>query len=206
MEYCDEICQQVPAGWEVKNLYGLADFINGLACQKYRPQHEEDFLPVIKIAEMHEGITPATEKVSVNIPENRKIKDGDILFSWSATLETMFWYGGNAALNQHIFKVVPKEKCYFYTYMHLNAYINNLRRIAESRKTTMGHITTDHLKQARIVIPPKSLMEKYDATVASLFEQIKMNNAENRYLMNTEKKLCPLILNGQVSYKPCIKK
>ena len=53
----------------------------------------------------------------------------------------MYWFGGNGGLNQHIFKVVPKG--YFsneYVYEQLSAYIINFVKMAEARKTTMGHI------------------------------------------------------------------
>ena len=89
----DLLEMEVPVGWELGNLYDIADFINGLACQKYRPISDDKKLPVIKIKEMHDGITEATEFVREDIPDKNKLDDGDILFSWSATLETMLWTG-----------------------------------------------------------------------------------------------------------------
>ena len=201
MIWNEELEEYIPDGWEVGNLYKIADFINGLACQKYRPKEGEESLPVIKITEMHEGITNETERVSLNIPEKHKIYDGDILFSWSATLETMFWYGGAGGLNQHIFKVVPKHGHKYYVYMHLNAYISNLARIAESRKTTMGHITTSHLEQSKVAIPPESLMKLYDEKVEEIFNLIKQNNQENISLEHLEQFLLPLITNGQIELR-----
>lgn len=203
MIWNDEIENYIPnrKGWKVGNLYDIADFINGLACQKYRPKDGEDELPVIKITEMHEGITETTETVSVNIPEKYKIQNGDILFSWSASLETMLWYGGEGGLNQHIFKVIPKQGYKYYVYMHLNAYIRNLVKIAESRKTTMGHITTSHLKQSKIVIPPMDLMQKYDEAVEKIFTLILKNSEENIELKSIEKYLLPIAMNGQLTIK-----
>ena len=83
---------------------------------------------------MLDGITSETEQVSENIPSRHKIFDGDILFSWSATLEVMYWYGGSGGLNQHIFKVNPKS--YFskeYVYEQLSSYIVNFVKMAEAR-------------------------------------------------------------------------
>ena len=145
MIWNDQLKREIPKGWEVGNLCDIANFTNGLACQKYRPKDGESSLPVIKIKEMHEGITNDTERVSANIPTKNKISDGDILFSWSATLEVMYWFGGDGGLNQHIFKVLPAA--YFtkeYVFHQLSAYVINFVKMAEARKTTMGHITTDH--------------------------------------------------------------
>ena len=144
MVWNDQLKRDIPKGWEVGNLYSIADPINELACQKHRPRDGEVSLPVVKIKEMHEGITADTELVSANIPDKNKIFDGDILFSWSATLEVMYWFGGDAGLNQHIFKVIPingysKE----YVYHQFSSYVINFVKMAEARKTTMGHITSD---------------------------------------------------------------
>ena len=75
------------------------------------------------------------------------------LFSWSASLEVQIWTGGKGALNQHIFKVIsdnyPKS---FYFYQLVN-YLQHFKMMAENCKTTMGHITQEHLKQSRIAVP-----------------------------------------------------
>lgn len=196
-----ELKKEIPVGWGVGNLYDIAEFTNGLACQKYRPVDQNRKLPVIKITEMHEGITDSTEYVRDDIPDKNIVSDGDILFSWSATLETMIWTGGKGGLNQHIFKVMPKEYEKYYVYMQLSAYIINFVHMAEARKTTMGHITTDHLKQSRIAIPPKKIAETYNEKVQGIFDKIVCNNRQNRELTLFRDFLLPLLMNGQVGFK-----
>lgn len=201
MVWNEELKKEIPVGWRVGNLYDIAEFINGLACQKYRPVDQNRQLPVIKITEMHEGITNSTEYVRDDISEKNIINDGDILFSWSATLETMIWAGGKGGLNQHIFKVVPKEYAKYYVYMQLSAYIINFVNMADARKTTMGHITTEHLKQSRIAIPPKKMTEAYNEKVQVIFDKIVSNNRQNRELVSFRDFLLPLLMNGQVGFK-----
>ena len=67
-----------PCGWKFGNLYDISEFINGLACQKYRPMEDEASLPVIKIKEMHDGISSDTERVKATIPEKNIVNTGDI--------------------------------------------------------------------------------------------------------------------------------
>ena len=200
MVWCEELNREIPEGWKVGNLYDIADFINGLACQKFRPISPANKLPVVKIGEMHSGITDQTEYVRDDIPEKHIINDGDILFSWSATLETILWTGGKAGLNQHIFKVNPKGFAKYYVFMQLSAYIINFIRMAEARKTTMGHITTDHLKQSRIALPPKYIAQQYSNTVATMFQMVIKNNEQNRELASLRDFLLPLLMNGQVTF------
>ena len=190
----------IPEGWECKNLLDIAIFTNGLACQKYRPTTEAK-LPVIKIREMHDGFTTDTEWVKADIPDSVKIFNGDVLFSWSASLEVMLWCFGEGGLNQHIFKVTGKNgfpRSYYY--YQLKDYVNVFKAIAEARKTTMGHITQDHLQQSTIAVPPTTelpiLLEK---KIAPLFEQIITLQEENAHLVKLRDELLPLLMNGQVS-------
>lgn len=201
MVWNEELKREIPEGWKVGNLYDIAEFINGLACQKYRPINQDRKIPVIKIKEMHEGISDNTEFVREDIPEKNIVNDGDILFSWSATLETMIWTGGKGGLNQHIFKIIPKEYAKYYVYMQLSAYIINFVHMAEARKTTMGHITTDHLKQSRIALPTKKITDMYDEKVQGIFNKMICNSRQNRELILLRDFLLPLLMNGQVGFK-----
>lgn len=197
--WCNELNRAIPCDWKYSNLYEIADFINGLACQKHRPKCCELSLPVIKIKEMHDGITEHTERATANVPEDYIIHSGDILFSWSATLEVMYWFNTKGVLNQHIFKVVPKEwYLQDYAYRQISQYIRIFKKIAESRKTTMGHITTDHLVQSKIVIPPASVLIEYSKRVSPLLHQIRIISYQLQKLKNIKQNLLPLLMNGQV--------
>ena len=153
MVWNEELKREIPVGWEVGTLLDIADFVNGLACQKFRPNENEDSYRVIKIREMGTGFTENSEFVSTNIPDKVIIHNGDILFSWSATLDVKIWTGGTGALNQHIFKITSNDFPKSYYYFELLNYLQHFKMQAELRKTTMGHITQDHLKQSRITIP-----------------------------------------------------
>jgi type I restriction enzyme S subunit len=199
MVWNKELKREIPDGWGYGNLCDIAEYVNGLACQKFRPKVGENCLPVIKIREMHSGISKDTELVSTNIPNKYKINSGDILFSWSATLEIHYWCEGNAVLNQHIFKVIPtnfysKE----YVYHQLATYIINFIKIADSRKTTMGHITKDHLFQSQIVLPPQNIIGDFDVIVQPLRNKIITYKQENQKLTEIRDTLLPLLMNGQV--------
>ena len=198
MVLCQELGREVPKGWKVGNLYDIADYINGLACQNFRPAEGEASLPVIKIKEMHEGISAETECVSANIPAKNVIEDGDILFSWSATLEAMYWTGGKGGLNQHIFKVEPKDGFPSeFVFYQLSAYIVNFVKVAEARKTTMGHITSDHMQQSRIVLPPFDILCHFHNTVAAQHAMIIKYRKENHELTGLRDWLLPMLMNGQ---------
>ena len=197
--YNKTLNRNIPADWEIDNLYRIADFTNGLACQKYRPITEKERLPVIKIREMHDGVTADTEFVKSDIPEKVIVNPGDLLFSWSASLEVMMWNGVKGGLNQHIFKVTPKEYfSLYYVYFQLKDYIGNFKRMAEARKTTMGHITTDHLNQSRIAIPDEETMKRFSSQITPLFKKQLVNSQQIEALTTQRNTLLPLLMNGQI--------
>ena len=197
-----QLKREVPEGWDVGNLYDLAIFENGLACQRFRPEKDEMGLPVIKIREMHEGINSNTEFVSCSIPQKHRITDGNLLFSWSASLETMIWCGGEGGLNQHIFKVIPKENYSIeYVYRQLSAYLANFKKMAEARKTTMGHITSNHLTQSRVVLPPVPILRDFNSLLSSIFDQSIVLQQQTKSLIQQRDELLPLLMNGQVVVK-----
>ena len=202
MVWNEALKREVPEGWVIGCLYDIANFENGLACQRFRPKDGETSLPVIKIREMHDGINSDTERVSTNIPAKHRIKDGDLLFSWSASLETMIWCGGEGGLNQHIFKVTPLgEYSVEYVYRQLVSYIATFAKMAEARKTTMGHITADHIKQSRIVLPSKSTLMHFATSTKTILERRLILRKEVRELIEQRDTLLPLLMNGQVVAK-----
>lgn len=197
----EKLKRDIPDGWHCGNLFEIATFTNGLACQKYRPEEGEKPLPVIKIREMHDGFTSDTEYVSPNIPEAVRVYNGDILFSWSASLEVMLWCFGKGGLNQHIFKVTSANKFpkSFYFFQLLD-YVSVFKKMAEARKTTMGHITQDHLQQSTIAIPDDiSIANKLDGIISPIFAQIVKLQEEITHLTQQRNELLPLLMNGQVT-------
>ena len=200
MVFDETLKREIPKGWEVKSLWKVAKYFNGLALQKYRPENEfDDFLPVIKIREMNEGVSLNTERAKTNIPKEAIIDDGDILFSWSATLEIKIWSQGKGALNQHIFKVTSSEYPKYFFYFELLNYLKHFKMIADLRKTTMGHITQDHLKQAYICIPSQLLLEKMERIVTPIFQKMLITQKQNHQLTQLRDFLLPMLMNGQVS-------
>ena len=199
MVWNEELKREIPdfEGWSVGTLLDIADYANGLPCQKFRPTGDE-FLRVIKIREMNEGFTSNSELVRPNIPEKAIIENGDVLFSWSASLEVKIWTGGKGALNQHIFKVTSNDYPKSFYYYQLLNYLQHFKMMAENRKTTMGHITQEHLQQSRIAIPPKDLTLELEKIISPIFSKKMNNEIENQKLTELRDWLLPMLMNGQV--------
>ena len=188
----------LPKGWRKESIDKNINYLNGLALQKYPVEDGEDYLPVIKIRELRQGVTSATDKANFSVPENYIIKNGDILFSWSGSLDIAIWNYGTGALNQHLFKVssntYPKWFYYFWTKHFLPIY----RNIAASKATTMGHIQRRHLTESLINVPDEKILKKADEVIKPLFDRLLNNAVQCSDLAEIRNNLLSKLLNGNI--------
>ena len=187
-----------PEGWEEKPLDEVADFLNGLALQKFPGEGEADSLPVIKIAELRNGITANSNRASRKVPSQYVIKDGDFLFSWSGSLLAKFWTGGEGALNQHLFKVTSDRYPAWFFSEWVQHHLEEFQIIAASKATTMGHIQRGHLKAAMTICPPDNTITRLGEAVAPLIHRIVRNELESRTLAQTRDLLLPRLMSGEL--------
>ena len=187
-----------PEGWEEKPLDEIADFLNGLALQKFPGEGEADSLPVIKIAELRNGITEKSNRASRKVPPQYVIQDGDFLFSWSGSLLAKFWSGGEGALNQHLFKVTSNRYPTWFFSEWVQHHLEEFQIIAASKATTMGHIQRGHLKAAKTICPPDRVIEQMGLVVAPMVEQIIHHDLESRTLAQTRDLLLPRLMSGEL--------
>jgi type I restriction enzyme S subunit len=190
----------IPEGWVTKPLDSIADFLNGLALQKF-PPGDEGSMPVIKIADLRRGNTESSERAGLDVPGDYVIENGTVLFSWSGTLEVAVWTGGCGALNQHIFKVSSKEyPKWFYLYW-LKEHLPSFRAIAADKATTMGHIQRRHMTQALVEVPSSDVLQVMDRKMAPLLEKQIQNSLESRTLAALRDALLPKLLSGEIRVK-----
>lgn len=187
---------EVPQGWEMRPLDSVAHYLNGLALQKFPAESDDEFLPVIKIAQLRAGNTNGADRASTRIAPEYIINDGDVLFSWSGSLEVEVWNGGQGALNQHLFKVTSSEVPKWFYFFATRHHLPDFRSIAAGKATTMGHIQRKHLTQAHIAVAPSGIMEQLDAIAAPVFEQMLGMAQQSHTLAALRDTLLPQLLSG----------
>ena len=190
----------IPEGWKVDSLSSVADYINGLAMQKYRPIEGEAGLPVLKIKELGQGNTDdSSELCSPSlIGEKYIIDDGDIIFSWSGTLMVKVWCGGKCGLNQHLFVVKPKDYPHWFAYQWTKRHLDNFIHIAKDKAVTMGHIKRGELDKAKVVVPDGTSMATIDSMMKPLHSQIIANRIGSRRLASLRDTLLPRLMSGEI--------
>jgi len=140
----------LPDGWATIKVGDVAIYTNGRA---FKP---EDWmrkgLPIIRIQNLND--TNINYNRTTAIYEAKYlIHNGDLLFAWASSLGTYIWNGGNAWLNQHIFKVEPYpfvEKQYLYYVF--KAMI--VEFYTQSHGSGMVHITKRQFENIKLLLPP----------------------------------------------------
>ena len=185
--------------WKQASLIDIADYLNGLAMQKYRQKDDEIGIPVLKIKELRQGCCDDnSELCSPNIKSEYIIHDGDVIFSWSGSLLVDFWCGGICGLNQHLFKVTSRkyEKWFYYAWTkhHLDRFIS----VAADKATTMGHIKRDELAKAEVFIPNESDYSRIGALLQPIYDLIISNRIENKKLALLRDTLLLKLMSGEL--------
>ena len=175
----------------------IARFLNGLALQKYPPK-EGRSLPVIKIAQLRAGNVDGADMASAELEPDYMVHDGDVLFSWSGSLECVLWAGGKGALNQHLFNVTSAQYPKWLYYIWIHHHLEDFRHIAAGKATTMGHIQRHHLSDAKVVLPPSRLLAAIDLQISPLIEGLWRRRVQSRTLAALCDTLLPKLISGEL--------
>ncbi len=184
--------------WEEKSLDKIADYLNGLACQKYPPKNEIDKLPVLKIKELRNGFTKNSDWSNSEVEDKYIVELGDIIFSWSGSLLLKIWDGQKCVLNQHLFKITSKQYPKWFYYFWTKYYMEKFVGIADSKATTMGHIKREDLSNSVVLLSSKNELSKMNKLINPHFEKIISNLKSISKLEKLRNTLLPKLMNGNV--------
>ena len=190
---------KMPEGWKEVALSEIADYVNGLAMQKYRPKQGEDALLVLKIKELRQGYCDeSSEECTANISTKYVVDDGDVVFSWSGSLLVDFWCGGKVGLNQHLFKVVSDKYSKWFVYSWTKFHLASFIKIAADKATTMGHITREHLEDAKVFVPSDFQLKALGEIISPMYDKVIASRIQSRALAELRDALLPRLMSGEI--------
>lgn len=189
----------MPEDWKTSNLLGIADYLNGLAMQKFRPSEDEEAIPVLKIKELRQGSTDSNSDLcSLNIKPEYIVQDGEVIFSWSGSLLVDFWCGGICGLNQHLFKVTSANYDKWFYYAWTKHHLSRFIALAAAMATTMGHIKRTELEKAVVSIPSQKDYKHIGSLLGPIYDFIIYNRIENARLSSLRDELLPKLMSGEL--------
>ncbi len=187
--------------WEERPLSKIANFLNGLACQKYPPKNAIDKLPVLKIKELSSGISESSDWASSDIKSEYIVENGDVIFAWSASLMVKVWNGEKCILNQHLFKVTSTEFPKWFYLMWCKHHLGEFISISSSHATTMGHIKRGDLDKAMVLVPNTDELEIMSSKMTPILNKQITNQKQIRTLETLRDTLLPKLMSGEVRVK-----
>jgi type I restriction enzyme S subunit len=132
-------------------LTAVARFVNGRAFTK---DANGSGRPILRIKELNGGVSESTLWTDLEVDLENVAQPGDLLFSWSGSLDVYRWGGPEALINQHIFKVIPMpEYPVWLAESWVRLHLPEFQAIAAGKATTMGHIQRRHLEEALVPAP-----------------------------------------------------
>jgi len=160
--------QQLQKGWKKTTLGEIATYVNGRA---FKPiEWSKTGTPIVRIQNLN---NPNAEYNYYDgyIEEKYHIENGDLLFAWSASLGAYIWKGKSAFLNQHIFKVLPKENVdKTFIYYLLDKVTSEL--YAKAHGSGMVHVTKGKFEATSVNIPSLETQQAIVNKIESLFDEI----------------------------------
>ncbi len=177
--------QTLPNGWEWISIGETGEYINGYA---FKPSHRElGGLPIVRIQNLTDE-SKSLNTTTIEVPSDYKIDTGDMLMSWSATLDVFVWRRGPALVNQHIFKVVPEERVMLKSLLFywLKQAIQQLQKTEHLHGSTMMHINRGPFMAHRVPLPPAAEQTRIVAKLEELLSDLDVGVAE---LKAAQKKL-----------------
>lgn len=196
---------EVPEGWEALPLYDTAEYVNGAAFKARDFSSDNSGLPIVKIAELKQGISSTTKFTTGDFKGKYRIDSGDVLYSWSGSPETSLevfrWFGGEGWLNQHIFKLnFDGSQNIHFAYFLLKQIKPLLVSTAKQKQTTgLGHVTVADMKRIRVPCPDKDLLKAFSRLVSPIYDRGSEAIKESVTLANLRDSLLPKLLSGELS-------
>jgi len=195
---------EIPEGWRELPLYETAEYVNGAAFKSKDFSEDGSGLPIIKIAELKQGVYSGTKFTHSEVKQKYFVTDNDVLYSWSGSPETSLevfkWFGGDGWLNQHIFKLnfETSEQKYF-TYYLLKHMKPVLIATAKQKQTTgLGHVTVADMKRIKVPFPSDKVLSEFKRIVSEMYDECSFLEKENISLSNARDILLPKLLSGEL--------
>ncbi|MTI86592.1 MAG: type I restriction endonuclease subunit S [Balneolaceae bacterium] len=160
--------------WKKKQLGEVAEYVNGRA---FKPKEwKKSGLPIIRIQNLNDETAPYNYSDEKH-KDKYLVKNGDLLFAWSASLGAYIWKGGDAWLNQHIFRVDHDESINKkYLYYCLTNVVEEL--YAKTHGSGMVHVTKGKFEETEVPVPSIEEQNRIVEKIEELFSELD-NGVEN---------------------------
>ena len=186
----------IPEGWEVNDVYSVADVIYGapFASKKFNSDHIGK--PLVRIRDL-KSEDPDVYTPEVH-PKGYLIQPGDIVVGMDGEFRAYLWGGEEAWLNQRVCVFKPKAG---FSAVYVRCSIIPCLAAVESSETatTVIHLGKNDIDRFRVAIPKSRVMEAFGSVVDPIYSQLVSLKQSSRTLATLRDTLLPKLLSGELS-------
>ena len=194
MVYNQELKREIPEGWEVENLFNVAEVQYGYPFSTDYFNSTGEGVPVIRIRDIlgNDITNYSTEEVE----DKYKINVGDVLIGMDGNFHMNYWIKEDCYLNQRVVKVNSDKLPNMVLKYQIEPFIK-LREKSVSR-TTVGHLSDKDLKAINVILPKEKYLSPIFERFENILKNIIINQQQNQELTQLRDWLLPMLMNGQV--------
>lgn len=195
---------KIPEGWRVGKLSELGEIVGGATPSKA----EESYYTSKGIAwltpkDLSNKLLKFTSRGEIDITQEgynscsaKLMPKGSVLFSSRAPIGYITIAKNDICTNQGFKSVVPKYAGTAYIYYLLKV---NTKRIENmSTGTTFKEASGSLMKSLTVIIPPKSILDEYEASIAEIFKEQEIIEQESLRLSALRDTLLPKLMSGEI--------
>ena len=190
----DSALGPIPEGWEIKNLFDIADVGFGFSF-KSKPFAALGPYPVVRIRDVLAGTTKTFTDEEAE--DRYRVKDGDVLIGMDGDFHLAQWTGGEAWLNQRVARLRPHESL---SARHLLLAIEEPVKQWNSAisGTTVAHLGKRHLEQVEVLVPAPDVLTMASEVLDSIANQERLLVQSSRQLSAARDLLLPRLVTGRI--------
>ena len=194
----------IPEGWRVGTLGELGDIVGGATPSKAEDSYYTNKgIAWLTPKDLSNKLLKFTSRGEIDITQEgynncsaKLMPKGSVLFSSRAPIGYLTIAKNDICTNQGFKSVVPKYAGTAYIYYLLKT---NTKRIESmSSGTTFKEASGSLMKSLAVIIPPKNIIDNYEASVVDIFNEQEVIEEESSRLASLRDTLLPKLMSGQI--------
>lgn len=193
--FVDSEFGEIPEGWEVCDVYTVADVVYGAPFKSVLFNEDGVGKPLIRIRDLatHDPGVFTTEEH----PRGYVVQPGDLIVGMDGEFRAHLWRGSPGWLNQRLCCFKPKAEVPR-AFVHYS--IERLLDFYERAKTgtTVIHLGKSDIDTFRVLVPPEPILRSFGQVVEPMDARVVITAQESRTLAALRNTLLPKLLSGEL--------
>lgn len=217
MLYNEELKREIPEGWEVKELGEELMIQRGISYKS--SEIKGNGIPMINLNSFNLDGTYKAKGIKMysgKYADKNLLESGDLLIAVTDVTRNADIIGkailvpdyySELICSMDIAKIIPSNKIsgsYLKMLFNSEHYHNYIKWFASG--TIVLHLNLDGMKWYKSEIPPKTILDRFDALHQPIAKRINATEKQNKQLAELRNWLLPMLMNGQVTVKGAYEK